>query len=295
MPAPKTPWKKVAARGGVMGAKIETDLARANARIKDLEYELDETRCLILSLMDDEIRELLKSYRQCGSRSESKLWRDSIINELIAIAAKHSTEVDYLGRQRALCPLCGHGANSPYCTGFLLPEGMTRHLTGDKGAYLCDVMDIAVKLARNYWNNKFANQDEIDRKEKEALLLARRKNEINYIVSPYEKMKLIDESFLITPRESSEMKFAEDRLIHLGLEKIIDDNAVAWVDDRDAFIIYADPRECRSITFTGWMKPLPKKESKKKKFYFSISDRTVKNIKNKYEELVTAEVGKIKK
>lgn len=57
---------------------------------------------------------------------------------------------------RALCPLCRGGSTSPTDRGFKLPEGLLRHLTGERKAHECDIMVIARKLADEDWGTDFA-------------------------------------------------------------------------------------------------------------------------------------------
>jgi len=62
---------------------------------------------------------------------ELSLWfhtvSENIINKYIN---DPSVIEDYRGRKFVNCPLCRKGASTAYQTGFKLPEGLRRHLTG---------------------------------------------------------------------------------------------------------------------------------------------------------------------
>jgi hypothetical protein len=120
-------------------------------RTRRLEDELDQTCRTVLHLMPENVRELLESYSACESRDETHRWDDTVAEQITAFAKVLPRQGPY-SSDRAYCPLCGEGSQSPYESGFTLPEGLRRHLVGYGNTHLCRVMRAALCLARQHWN-----------------------------------------------------------------------------------------------------------------------------------------------
>src|SRR5919109_626875 len=187
-------------------------------KIQRLEEELYSARSAIIRLMSDDKQRILYSFYQCQTRQEAYAWLDRIANELIAMAEPFPREHSLYFSERAYCLLCGEGSSSPYESGYSLPEGLRRHLTGwGSNVKQCVVTNAAYELARDYWNSKFREAEQREQTERAILLANRRENETLYEVVPNRDPLLIDElRYGTTVRNEKEMDWAEQRLIDLG-------------------------------------------------------------------------------
>jgi hypothetical protein len=123
--------------------------------IERLRNELYITRREMLHLMPDDISSLLDGYHRCESRQAAYAWEQEIVAALIQRVERPRAPGQW-EEQRANCPLCNSGAMTPYASGFSLPTGLERHLTG-WGSQIrqCSVMRAASGLAWEHWNDGF--------------------------------------------------------------------------------------------------------------------------------------------
>lgn len=232
-------------------------------RIRHLEEELDESRYSIVRLMPGKIQEVLRSFYDCESRKETHGWENETALEITEFAEILNQDGGlYFSDQRAYCPLCGDGSSSYSTEGFTVPEGLRRHLVGS-GAQQCDVFKAAEKLAIDYWHRKFSEAEEAEEIEKKKIIAERKKTEILYKTDAYNAPQLIDEiGFGGTVRNEDELLWAENRVTELGFQISLEANIKSYLNDRQDFIVYADPREKGEIKFKVFKKPLPKKSRK---------------------------------
>lgn len=129
------------------------------AEFERLREELFWAKEAIINLMPEDLRKILNSYYLCNSKDETNAWLEKIAKELIAKAAPIHPKRDYSPAEHAYCPLCGSGSLTPYQSGFILPEGLRRHLIGWRGRKKqCDVVRAAVSLAHESWSERFPEQ-----------------------------------------------------------------------------------------------------------------------------------------
>jgi len=103
--------------------------------VRKLKEDLYLARRTVIEIVGDEAGRILSSYH---SRS--------IVDDVLKLAKPRPM----FDGDRALCPLCGGGSQSPYATGFAFPEGLRRHLLGEYNSHKCAVMAVAGGLAVDY-------------------------------------------------------------------------------------------------------------------------------------------------
>ncbi len=226
--------------------------------IKRLREELYESRTAILDLMPEEARKILMSYYRCQSSEEGFTWKYDTINQIIGLAKVLEPNQGAYFSDRAYCPLCGRGSSAPYEEGFAIPEGLSRHLEGWGTVRQCDVMRATLKLAREYWFEKFHAQDAAEAKRKEIVKRRRESTETVYRIAPHGKPQLIDDLSWDTPRDPLELSWAERRLEDLGFTISMEGNIKSYIKEHDDCVVYADPRAEKEIKFSAFKKPLPK-------------------------------------
>jgi hypothetical protein len=91
------------------------------------------------------------SYYDCESLQETYGWKDRIAEQLVDIAEPLGPPY----AERAYCPLCREGSSGRE-PGYILPLGLTRHLTGWGRSYECKVVAAALAIARDHWKDKFS-------------------------------------------------------------------------------------------------------------------------------------------
>jgi hypothetical protein len=115
--------------------------------IRQLKDTLGLTRQILIGLLPWETAEALRHFIQEYSTSgDWKLIQD-LPEKLVEMAYDSAFWPPLYGCQRALCPLCGQGSQSPYEKGFALPIGLQRHLMGRGNATQCGVMEIILDMA----------------------------------------------------------------------------------------------------------------------------------------------------
>jgi hypothetical protein len=106
-------------------------------------------RATIIGLMQPELERLLWGQVSCKTFEEVRKWVDDTAESIIEFAAHTENPAgrNWDGRLRVLCPLCGDGPQSPYDDGFLLDEGLRRHLLGTYNSRQCSVFKAAHQMA----------------------------------------------------------------------------------------------------------------------------------------------------
>jgi hypothetical protein len=160
-------------------------------------------------------------------------------------------------------------------------------------------MEAATNLARDYWHDKFHAAEEAAEAEKQARTAQRKRSEMLFQARPDRDPQLIDEEigYGATPRNDSELAWAEQRLVDLGFQITSEANVKSYVSEHEDFVVYADPRTKGEITFTVYKKPLPKRGRVpriRKNFlnYFRLMDSWKNDIREKYEARLAKAIGK---
>jgi hypothetical protein len=213
---------------------------------ESLKQDLSIVRWTVLSLMPEDVQSILRSYYKCGSEEEAIRWEGVTAEKIIALAEILPSKGWAYSGERAYCPLCKHGANSPFEEGFAVPEGLRRHLVGWGGnTHQCGIFRVASELAREYWYDKFHETAVEEERQKRERTLNRRKTETLYCVAPDFDPELIDEGigYGAQARNDTEMAWAEQRLTELGFSIILEAHVKSYLRDHDDFVVYADPRK----------------------------------------------------
>ncbi|HEX9896297.1 MAG TPA: hypothetical protein VGA85_01370 [Dehalococcoidales bacterium] len=252
--------------------------------IRVLKNELDGARYTIIRLMPKDVQHLFNGYIQCQSREEYYRWQTDVVNQIIQKATIIPEYKDSIFGERAFCPLCGEESSSPYASGFSLPEGLRRHLTGWGNVSRCSVMSAVFGLAEDYLQYRFEEQDKVEAfRENE-----RRRSESLFIISYGSDPRLIDEVIRGTARTPESLAFAEKRLRELGFSLNTDGNIKSYTLDRDNVLVFADPRAEGHIDFTIYKKPLTKKaqHSGLRCYSFSFQDKWRIKLKEKFDQRI---------
>lgn len=104
-----------------------------------LGWELYETRRLVLRMVPIELCKALEHYEVPTIHD----WRGFVEPAIIGMASRLE------GTERAMCPLCRCGPRVEHGPGFLVPEGLNRHLRGTHRFPRCEVMTVAEELAKH--------------------------------------------------------------------------------------------------------------------------------------------------
>ena len=115
----------------------------------------------------------------------------------------------------------------------------------------CSVMAAAMRLARDYFQDKFHEAEERERHERLLRTQRREKTALLYLIDPRQDPCLLDESldFGATPRDAAEMAWVEQRLTDLGFLSTTENNIKQYILDSGDFIVFADPRARGQINF----------------------------------------------
>jgi len=122
-------------------------------RIRELEDELFRARQTILHLVSPQAREIFDGMYRLETPRDVYDWFEGAMKQVIDLAepflAKDGRTGMPLGH-RARCPLCGESSNDRYNpdNGFAFPEGLLRHLLGERKANQCGVAREVVAEAR---------------------------------------------------------------------------------------------------------------------------------------------------
>jgi len=123
--------------------------SRLEEAVRRLESEFFVTRMAMIGLMRSEFEKALYGFLGCKTFEAASKWAEGSANSVIELASRSEqpTEREWDGRYRVLCPLCNQGSQSWYGRGYLLPEGLRRHLLGTYSAKQCPVFRAAHEIA----------------------------------------------------------------------------------------------------------------------------------------------------
>jgi hypothetical protein len=269
--------------------------------VRDLERELKNTRYKLISLatrsLPDDIRDaLIHGYSACKTEHQFSDWQHDTIAKIIA-AAEPEPENEFFGGRLAYCPLCNHGAQqwgSKRFYGFALPLGLEKHLTGRGNTSRCDIFATAVTLARDYLQPKFEESKQREHDARET----RRQTERLFLIDPTEPAKLIDEKIYFSVsghRSVEELEWAEARLRTLGFEFDLNGNVMAYRLPHLEFVILADPRQPKKITFRIFERSPPESKPRRRRHYrprpqasLELHDQWTQDIPAKFKDMLEA-------
>jgi hypothetical protein len=252
--------------------------------ISDLRDDLDQTRRVVISLMSQEIREILRSYTHCESRRDADCWEYDVVAKIIQRAEVLPEEISRFS-ERAYCPLCGAGSSWHGDYGFSIPEGLRRHLLGwGHIGNQCSVFTVVMALARQTWHEDFHEKAEAEARAANAQRLKRKKSETLYRTTRNGPAELHDEGIgTATARKESDLPWAENRLLHLGFEIVNNGKVKSYIYELDDLIVYADPRVEGEIKFVVYSKRVLDRSRKHPISSFSLKDNWKNDIRGKYE------------
>ncbi|MES2898693.1 MAG: hypothetical protein V4723_03140 [Pseudomonadota bacterium] len=248
----------------------------------------------LIEMASHGLRPLLRSYYECQARPETYSWPNKIASE---IAGKVDVIKSPSG-DRAVCPLCRGESDSQYETGFSVPVGLVRHLTGSGNVRACTVMAAALSLARDYWNENFSHGEHLTAVEKGKLQQKRLATETLFSPGPDAKPELYDEkSPFEDPRNQAEKLFALSRLEALHFTPLKVENVESFVDEREQYIVYADPRAKGNIDFKVYRRAaISAAKGSKAKFAlignYRIPDRWKNDLEKKYQAWLSMAIAK---
>ncbi|WP_431107551.1 hypothetical protein [Variovorax paradoxus] len=266
--------------------------------IRRLKDELFEARHAVIELMPPAVRSVLDSHYRCVTAEDTYTWFEDVVDDLIELAEVLPPVPFYFG-QRANCPLCGCGPDSPYDKGFALPEGLRMHLQGKGNARQCSAMRAAFGLARSHWDEKFHPRWSPEHEAAQAKVKARRGKEIQYLISPHVAPRLVDEGMYPGQvRDAESLAWAEARLVELGFQYQAETRVRAYIRETPNACVYADPRQSGSISFAVLLKPIQKGLSRSEGRRvpigsFRILDGRKKDLENKFAAEVASAVKEL--
>jgi hypothetical protein len=129
--------------------------------IKRLREEIAFLRQAVRRLLPEKAADLLSSYHDCGSLDDAIRWEATVAEQVLDLAeARPGREMGSpLGLvERAYCPLCKGSSQSPYQKGFAFPDGLLKHLRGERSAHECLIMREARMWALDYVQDEFAQR-----------------------------------------------------------------------------------------------------------------------------------------
>ncbi|MGO4686200.1 hypothetical protein [Hyphomicrobium sp. 2TAF46] len=260
------------------------------AEVRKLKSQLWRARTVIISLMPEQYAKPLRSYHECTSTKEFWRWRESVAELIVTLVPADAIKEDWGGSPRANCPLCGSETSGPYPGGFAIPRGLIQHLTGHGNASHCSVTEAAFDLARESLESRFGEAERIAEKaakEEDARQREeRQKIETLYKLHPVEPPQLIDDgyhSWFGELRKVESLEWAEARAKTLGFQKHLDTNVMSLEKQEANYVIYADIRSEKRITFNIYRLPITKGK-KVWKAHFDLPDYFRNDIAGKFDE-----------
>jgi hypothetical protein len=104
------------------------------------------------SIMRARYPEQINALDEVRGYKDYEPWERSFITILLAEAQEAVASPFYRGRGRVLCPLCSEGPEQLYAAeGFLVPEGLKRHLTGYGNMQRCNVLASLRANSDQFW------------------------------------------------------------------------------------------------------------------------------------------------
>lgn len=136
-----------------MQARLESDIRILQRRVTQLKEDLHKERQDAIARVPEVGYRLLTSYSRVADEEGLRTWRYELVDRALELATpKRGEEMNdaWYNGERAYCPFCGGSAAAIMRnenTGFAYPKGLTMHLLGDGGAFECEMVAIARRLA----------------------------------------------------------------------------------------------------------------------------------------------------
>lgn len=260
--------------------RTRIDSTASEREFRILNNELLLARMTIIRLIPEPMQSIVRGWKECRTRSELYRWQDTAVAKIIMHAK-------ILDSGRAYCPLCRDGVQSHYNDGFSVPEGMRRHLVGYGQVRECGVMETAMKVALTSLNERFMAHEESDLVTKISKDEQRKTTETLFRIHPFDPPELIDARGNVSNyRNDKELEFAENRLAELGFTFAQDKNIKSYIRESDHYVVYADIRTKKSISFEVIPKPIKAPIPNKPRFgrrFFTLPDAWVNDLKMKFD------------
>jgi hypothetical protein len=217
-----------------------------NKHLRDLERQVADLRHTVIDLAPERFRDLLQvCNHSISSRRDCADWK----REAIAAIVEQTEPEPRLSMldERSACPLCGsYGITCR--SGFALPEGLRRHLVGDRKARPCKVIQAAFNLVRDQHASQFEIAEQAEREEKERRL----RSLPTVLIDPAkEPLTLFEsESRWERLRSPEELVQADELLRKIGFVIEKENNVTAYKFMQGATImVMANPREQGKVSF----------------------------------------------
>lgn len=258
------------------------ELPSDSERVRELKGELWAARHATLRLLSQDIQDLFSSYYHVETRQDSYKWRRDVVGKVIERAEPVPSGY---GSDRAVCPLCKEGPQSPYDNRFTIPEGLSRHLTGEYNAHQCFVARIAFALADEHFDDKFLVTEIAEREAERARREQRTKTETLYRIRPESAGQLSEH------RTPESLTWAESRLVQeLGFQVIENGRIKSYVREHGDLIVWADPLWAGTIMLRAYKNS---KRPRKALTEIAIRDNWRHGLRDKYEQFVRSATTKL--
>lgn len=270
-----------------------TLISARDRELQRLQEKLSKTRETVIDLLPPDIRQRVSTYWDCKTHEAARVWEHDFVDWVID-RAEPIPDLQWWEGTRAYCPLCGGSNRSAVYNeqGYALPRGLERHLQGLGNAYRCEVVEVILDHAHDYWRTRLGEP----RFATEHTRDEHKWSNKTYRTSPFGQPKrLEDVKPPATPREEFGFRSIDLRLERLGPKRIEDGDIISWVDDRKDSIVYADPLEDGHIIFEVWRKPLPTKRETTRPEpdgRFNLSDRHYFEPEKKYARCIAKALGR---
>ncbi|WP_109477529.1 hypothetical protein [Paraburkholderia sp. C35] len=258
-------------------------------RVRGLENELFAAREAILSLMPAPLQAALTGFYTVESRDEAHQWREEVV-QIIIDHAKPLPNITVSFGKRAMCPLCGEGSPRPNDDGFLLPDGLRRHIFGLGNGRQCVVSKAAFALAKDHWATRFRSAVDERLTSSVETVQFRRGLETLYRMAPNGPALLMEEglSTFRGLRDATSLAWAEVRLTELGFSVTVQNRVKTYTREYPEWSIFADPREKGEIVFRVFGKSVGVDGIAK----FTLPDRWKHDLNKKFGAAVAAAVAR---
>jgi hypothetical protein len=225
--------------------------------------------------MPQDIQDLLESYDTVDTRKQAHEWERDVIRNVIKRAEPIPSTY---GSDRAVCPLCKRGPQSPYDKGFTIPEGLWRHLTGEYNAHHCVVTEAAFALANDYLNDRIMAAEIAQHQAERAQREHRLRTETLYRITPDGVGQLTEH------RTADSVAWAESRLIReLGFQVVEKERVKSYIRDHGDLVVWADPLSAGTIILRVYKNT---KRPRRATTEMRIGDNWKHRLAAKYEELL---------
>lgn len=255
-------------------------------KLQRQEYDLYIARRAVIDLLPEAARLVIDTYHRSSTPTERYEWERDIIEAILELAVEIEPANLY-GRPRGYCPLCNRGSSGPYESGFSLPEGLKRHLTGWGNTRQCVVIEIASGLAHEAWERTRRQVSDDLNQERADQVAHRRTVESQYLIAPNMPVLFDEDIWFSTVRTDAEILFAERRLESLGFAREVNGLIRSYTRRFESDLVFADPRRAGRIDFRVFHGEVSRSQARLEPTFY-ISDRWKNDLETKLVERVRA-------